>query len=50
MLQHFLSGFLRVFQLGNISVKHIDTVDITEHFIKVSEDFNNSFLKMKDLP
>ncbi len=47
MIRHFLSGFLSVFKLGTISIKHIDTVDISENFTHINTDLNNSFIKLK---
>ena len=47
MFRHFLSGFLSVFKLGIISIKHIDITDISENFTQVNEDLNNSFKKLK---
>jgi len=47
MLKHFLSGFLSVFRLGQASTKYISMLDISEHFIKISQDISSSYEKMK---
>ncbi len=47
MLKHFLSGFLSVFRLGHASTKYINTVDISEYFIQISQDMNSSYANIK---
>jgi len=47
MLKHFLSGFLSVFRLGQVSTKYINTVDISEYFIQASQDISSSYEKIK---
>lgn len=47
MFSHFLLGFLSVFKLGGVSIKRMDTFDISEDFTQVNEDLNNSFKKLK---
>jgi hypothetical protein len=47
MLKNFLSGFLSIFRVGQVSTKYVNTVDISEYFIKISQDISSSYKKMK---
>ena len=48
MFRCFVSGFLSVFRLGTVPIKHVQTLDIAEYFCKIENDINKSYQELKE--
>ena len=48
MFQRFFSGFLSVFRLGSVPIKHVQPLEIAEYFCRIENDINKSYQELKE--
>ena len=48
MFQQFFSGFLSVFRLGAVPIKHAQPLDVAEYLCKIENDINKVYQELKE--